>query len=100
MTIFGYRENREHGTVRSITWAWIALMVITIGSWSLAPAHASHAVQASVPITALVLAMTWVKTRMVFQHFMEVNTAPKWLKYATDGWLTGLLVTVFVIYLF
>ncbi len=100
MKILGYRQHPGGDTVRSLTWAWLVLVAITIGSWSLAPAHASHTVQASAPVTALVLALTWVKSRLIFQHFMEVGNAPKWLRYATDGWLATLMVTVFIIYLF
>ena len=100
MNIESYRRWADDNPVRSVTWAWIVLMIITIGSWSLAPAHSSTTVVASIPITALVLALTWVKSRIVFQHFMEVNHAPPWIKYSTDGWLAALMVTVFVIYLF
>lgn len=87
-------------STRSITLAWLALTAITIASWWLAPAHVAGTVQASTPITAVVLALTFVKCRLIIRHFMEVRTAPAWLKHATDGWLTVLLTTVFVIYLF
>lgn len=64
------RENRI------LTWAWIALCVITIGSWWLAPAHFTERVDPSIPITALVLALTYIKARLVVRYFMEVRTAP------------------------
>jgi hypothetical protein len=99
MTVFGYRQHRDD-SARSLTWVWIVLVAITIGSWTLAPAHVTHSVQASVPLTALALALTFVKSRMIIGHFMEVHTAPRWLKRATDGWLIALIATVFVIYLF
>ncbi|AKS31335.1 cytochrome C oxidase subunit IV family protein [Mycolicibacterium goodii] len=84
---------------RSITWAWLALTAITIGSWWLAPAHITGTVRAGTAITALVLALTLVKCRLIFRHFMEVSTAPRWLRHATDAWLVVLVVSVFVIYL-
>lgn len=99
MTIFGYRQHR-HETERSLTWVWLVLVAITIGSWTLAPAHITHVAQASVPVTALVLALTFVKSRLIIGHFMEVHTAPRWLRRATDGWLAALIATIFVIYLF
>ncbi|MCV7317167.1 cytochrome C oxidase subunit IV family protein [Mycolicibacillus parakoreensis] len=99
MTVFRYRDHRAD-TERTLTWVWIALVAITIGSWTLAPAHITHAAQASVPVTMLVLALTFVKSRMIIGHFMEVHTAPRWLRRATDGWLAALIATVFVIYLF
>ena len=99
MTVFGYRQHR-HETERSLTRVWLVLVAITIGSWTLAPAHITHIAQASVPVTALVLALTFVKSRMIIGHFMEVHTAPRWLRRATDGWLAALIATIFVIYLF
>ena len=35
------------------TWAWLALVVITIGSWWLAPAHSGGTAHASAPITGV-----------------------------------------------
>ncbi|BBZ36268.1 cytochrome C oxidase subunit IV family protein [Mycolicibacterium confluentis] len=86
-------------SARTMTWVWLALTVITVGSWWLAPANAEGTVQASTPITALVLALAFIKGRLIIRHFMEVRTAPKWLKLATDAWLATLVVAVFVIYL-
>lgn len=95
-----FRSRRGPLTGRAITWAWLALVAITIGSWWLAPAHFTEAVDPSTPITALVLVLTVVKSRLVMQYFMEVRTAPRWLRRATDAWLAVLTATVFVIYLF
>ncbi|MGE2837022.1 cytochrome C oxidase subunit IV family protein [Mycobacterium sp. SMC-4] len=94
-----FTRRREPTTQRAITWAWVALVAITIGSWWLAPAHFTETVEPSTPITALVLALTVIKSRLVIQYFMEVRTAPRWLRRATDGWLAGLVAVVFVIYL-
>lgn len=58
-----------------------------------------EALRASVPITALVLALTLVKSRLIIRQFMEVRTAPRWLKLATDGWLVVLFGAIFTIYL-
>ncbi len=85
---------------RTLTWAWIALCIITIGSWWLAPAHFTERVDPSIPITALVLVLTFIKSRLVVRYFMEVRTAPRWLRRATDGWLVGLHLVIFAIYLF
>ena len=37
---------------------------------------------------------------MIIRYFMEVRTAPRWLKLATDGWLAVLWVTILAIYLY
>ncbi|MGV0791418.1 cytochrome C oxidase subunit IV family protein [Mycolicibacterium sp. XJ1819] len=83
-----------------MTWVWAVLTAVTIGSWLLAPAHLKNTAQASVLITALVLALTFVKSRLIIRYFMEVRTAPRWLKRSCEAWLAVLFALVFVIYLF
>ena len=85
---------------RAITWVWGVLVVITIGTGWLAPAaHANHMAQASLPITVLVLTLALIKSRLIVRYFMEVRTAPRWLKAATDAWLVALFGAVIAIYL-
>lgn len=86
-------------TARALTWTWVVLVAITVGSWWLAPAHFTDTVQPSTGVTALVLVLTFVKSRLIMQRFMEVRDAPRWLRLGTDIWLTVLLGTVFAIYL-
>jgi Prokaryotic Cytochrome C oxidase subunit IV len=81
---------------RTTTYAWIILSAITIISWSLAPAPGARP---SVPITVAVILLGFVKGRMIIRYFMEVRTAPRWLKLATDAWLTVLWAAVLAIYL-
>ena len=84
---------------RRLLWAWVVLVLITVGSWWLAPAHFTETTQASTTVTALVLVMMYVKCRIVVRSFMEVNHAPRWLKIAMESWLAVLVITVFAIYL-
>lgn len=85
---------------RGITWVWGVLVLITIGTGWLAPAaHTSHLAQASLPITVLVLALAMIKSRLIIRYFMEIRTAPRWLKAASDAWLVALFGAVIVIYL-
>ena len=56
-------------------------------------------VVASVPITVAVLAMVFIKARLIIGYFMEVRTAPVWLRLATDAWLIVLWGTILAIYL-
>ncbi|HUL99347.1 MAG TPA: cytochrome C oxidase subunit IV family protein, partial [Mycobacterium sp.] len=74
---------------RATTYAWIVLSAITVVSWWLAPAH-GHAVGPSMPVTIVVIILGFIKGRMIIRYFMEVRTAPRWLKLATDGWLVVL----------
>ncbi len=80
------------------TAVWAGLSAITVVSWFLAPAHHADPVAASTPITIGVLVLAVIKTRLIIQEFMEVRTAPLWLKLATDGWLVALFGAIVVIY--
>ncbi len=42
----------------------------------------------------------FIKGRMIIRYFMEVRTAPRWLKLFTDSWLTILWTGVLAIYLY
>ncbi|RAV18334.1 prokaryotic cytochrome C oxidase subunit IV family protein [Mycolicibacterium sp. GF69] len=97
--MIGTSNIRRTSPARAMTWTWVALTAITIGSWWLAPAHFTDTVHASASITALVLALTFVKARLIIRNFMEVGSGPRWLKRSTDAWLGLLLAAVFVIYL-
>ena len=48
----------------------------------------------------VVVLLGFVKGRLVIQYFMAVNTAPRWLKLATDAWLFTLWAAVLAIYLY
>lgn len=84
---------------RVITYAWLVLSAITVASWWLAPDHAGVATT-SVSISIAVIALGLIKSRMIVRYFMEVRTAPRWLRLATDGWLAALWLGVLVIYLY
>jgi len=90
----------ETRSARTTTYVWLILSAITVISWWLAPGHpAGHAV-ASVPITVAVVLLGFIKGRMIIRYFMEVRTAPRWLKVTTDAWLIVLWVTILAIYLY
>jgi hypothetical protein len=83
---------------RAITVAWLVLSAITVISWWLAPGHGGQA-SASIPITVAAILLGFVKSRMIIRYFMEVRTAPRWLRNSTDAWLAVLWTAVLVIYL-
>jgi heme/copper-type cytochrome/quinol oxidase subunit 4 len=88
----------ERHSARTTTYVWLILSAITLISWWLAPGG-GHAV-ASVPITVAVILLGFVKVRMIISYFMEVRTAPRWLKLATDAWLIVLWGAILAIYLY
>jgi hypothetical protein len=82
-----------------LTVVWIVLAGLTVVSWPLAPGRAAGSVVASVPITVVILAMALIKSRLIIREFMEVRTAPAWLRTSTDAWLVVMFGAVVVIYL-
>jgi hypothetical protein len=84
---------------RAITYVLIILSAITLVSWFLGPSRVAGPAVASVPITVAVLAMAFIKARLIIGYFMEVRTAPAWLRLATDAWLVVLWGAVLAIYL-
>ena len=84
---------------RSITVAWLALSAITVIGWWLAPGHSGGRADPSVPITVAVIVLGFVKCRVIIRWFMEVRSAPMWLRRSTDGWLVTLWLAVLAIYL-
>lgn len=84
---------------RAITVAWLALSAITVISWWLAPGHSGADAGPSIPITVAAIVLGFVKCRLIIRRFMEVGTAPRWLRQATDAWLVALWTAVLVIYL-
>ncbi|QZH58325.1 cytochrome C oxidase subunit IV family protein [Mycolicibacterium farcinogenes] len=91
----------QHFRLKSTTTlAWIILCVLTIASWWLSPAHSTHVPTPSPAIAVAVCILGAVKGRLIIRHFMEVNTAPQWLRRATDGWLLMLWLGVLAIYFY
>ena len=96
---YAIATRHRHSAARTTTYAWIILSAITILSWWLAPGHArGAAAAASVPITAAVILLGFIKGRMIIRYFMEVRTAPRWLKLFT-AWLTAVWAGILAIYL-
>jgi caa(3)-type oxidase subunit IV len=85
--------------IRAITYAWLVLTTITIVSWWLAPGHSGGVAVPNVAITVAVVALGFIKGRLIIRYFMEVRTAPRWLRLATDAWLAVLWLGILTIYL-
>ena len=83
-----------------ITYVWLGLSALTIVSWLLGVTHEGNHLVASTPVTIGVLAAAAVKVRFIIQEFMEVRTAPLFVRRFTDIWLVVFWVTVLGIYLY
>jgi hypothetical protein len=82
------------------TYTWIALSALAIVSWWLAPTHSGGTVIPSIPITVAAMCLALIKVRLIIRVFMEVRSAPTWLKRATDAWLIVLIASVLAVYLY
>jgi hypothetical protein len=82
-----------------ITYTWLALSALTLLSWFLGTERTTGPRTASTAVTIGVLAIAFVKARGIIRIFMEVRTAPRWLKRACDGWMVALWATILVLYL-
>lgn len=100
MTATAAVKNSAAQGLRYITIAWLVLCGITIVSWWLSPAHSANTAIRSVPITVAVMVLGFIKCRLIIRYFMEVRSAPRWLRLATDGWLAALWVGALAIYLY
>ena len=85
---------------RIVTSVWVILSAMTVVSWLLGPGHTRGSLVASVPITVAVLTLGLIKSRLIIRYFMEVRTAPMWLRIATDVWLIVFWGTVLGSYLY
>jgi caa(3)-type oxidase subunit IV len=93
------KTTQPANAMRAITYAWLVLTGITIVSWWLAPGHSGGVAVPNVAITVAVVALGFVKGRLIVGYFMEVRTAPRWLRLATDAWLAVLWLGILAIYL-
>jgi hypothetical protein len=76
---------------------WAFLTAITVASWLISRGGGA-AFQVNSMITAGVLLIAAVKAQLVISYFMEVSSAPSWLKRTTSTWVVVLLVLLLAIY--
>jgi len=82
---------------RRLTITWIVASVLTVASGVLAATEAGKKPSTGIAVAGLLLGA--VKVHLVVQNFMEVRTAPRWLKLFTGIWLVVLTATILVLYL-
>ena len=83
-----------------LTYVWVLLSALTILSWWLGRTarNDGHLVPNTL-VTICVLAIGLFKCRLIMQNFMEVRTAPTWLRLFMDIWLVVFWGTVVALYL-
>jgi hypothetical protein len=81
-----------------LTLVWMVLVLATVATWWLGARGESERLDLNLSLTAGVVAIALVKIRLVVWHFMEVRTAPAWLRWNCDGWLAFLGLMIFALY--
>ncbi|MGO9027105.1 MAG: cytochrome C oxidase subunit IV family protein [Acidimicrobiales bacterium] len=85
---------------KRLTSVWVILSTITIvASWLGRTTRVDGHYVASTTVTICILVIALVKCRLVIRTFMEVRTAPTWLRRSTDLWLVLFWGTVLALYL-
>jgi hypothetical protein len=84
---------------RDVVLVWAALTAITVAAWQLTPGHSQRSTATGDELVAVIVLLGAVKCRLIVRHFMEVRTAPRWLRTTTDAWLVVLWTTLLAIYL-
>lgn len=79
-----------------ITAAWLVLIGATLISWKL-----GHSVGISDPaiVSAIIIAVAFVKVRVVFFEFMELRHAPRYMQLAADMWVILVCAALIILYL-
>lgn len=76
MTLF---KNRE-------TLVCAILLALTLISWAMGSHHGGLSSNINIE-ASLIVAIAFIKVRLVIQHFMEVASAPFFLKLSCDAWV-------------
>ena len=84
---------------RRIVLVWVVLSAVTIASWQLGSARGSSEFSPSTAVTIGILAGAAIKVRLIISHFMEVRSAPIWLRSVADGWLVLFVASILGLYL-
>ena len=81
-----------------LTYVWAFLVAITVASWLLGRGQGAD-FQIEAVITIGVLLIAAIKVQFVIRYFMEVRTAPRWLKRTAYSWNIALLYLLLWFYL-
>jgi hypothetical protein len=79
---------RAHATL-----VWLVACALTLVAWGLARSGGTG----RAPEAAAVLLLAAIKVRFITRDFMNVRTAPRWLRRFTDGWIVVLAAALMAI---
>ncbi|PKI16190.1 cytochrome C oxidase subunit IV family protein [Colwellia sp. 12G3] len=75
---------------------WLVLVLFTLLSWILG--HDFTAIDTKI-LSIIILIIGFIKVRIVLMNFMEIKTAPRYLRWFMDGWCLGVCgLLLFILY--
>ncbi|MQY22519.1 cytochrome C oxidase subunit IV family protein [Nocardia macrotermitis] len=78
--------RRLRPELRTILLVWIALVAITVLAWGLTPENPGDGSALDGILVSVIVVLGMIKSRLIIRHFMEVRSAPRWLRIGTDAW--------------
>ncbi|WP_372748513.1 cytochrome C oxidase subunit IV family protein [Litorivivens sp.] len=78
-----------------LTTVWAILSLITVAAW-LIGRNVGTDLQPSHAVTLSVLLIAAAKAQLVIMYFMEVRSAPRWLKRVAYGWVLVLFPLLYL----
>lgn len=79
--------RRVRPGIRTVLLVWAGLVAITVLAWGLTPENRGDGSALDSILVTIIVALGMIKSRLIIRHFMEVRTAPRWLRTGTDVWV-------------
>jgi hypothetical protein len=77
----------------------LALLIsVTVLSWYLGTGGGAHPLAPNLAISAVVLFIALLKVWLIMREFMDIRTAPAWVRRSTAAWLVLFLAALFVVH--
>ncbi|WP_308015046.1 cytochrome C oxidase subunit IV family protein [Nocardia coffeae] len=92
--------RRLRPDVRNIALVWLVLVAITVLAWCLTPENRGDGSVLDSVLVTVIVALGMIKSRLIIRQFMEVRTAPRWLRIGTDVWVVVLWTALLAINLY
>jgi hypothetical protein len=77
----------------------VLLVSVTVLSWYLGTGGGAHPMAPNLTISAAVLFIALLKVRLIMSEFMDVGTAPAWVRRASNAWLVLFFAALFMVHI-
>jgi Prokaryotic Cytochrome C oxidase subunit IV len=78
-----------------VTAIWILLVAATGVSWALGHGMGFSSIRAA---SSAVIVVAFIKVRFVIQEFMEIRTAPRFMRVIAETWLVAICAVLLALY--